>query len=70
MKVSCNRVGGLMIVSDTTVKFGGIEIPKYEGGIFRANRWFGFDAASTGNTGLLIAVFKIGIYFVKRGDES
>lgn len=70
MKVTCNRVGGLLILSDTTVKFGRIDVSKYEGGIFRANKRFAFDTASPGNIGFIAVAFGIGIYAIIRGDES
>ncbi len=66
MKVSCNRVGGLLITSARQVCFGATTVPKYEGGIFKANRWFALSPATHGNFGLIVVCFKIGIYFVKR----
>jgi hypothetical protein len=69
MKATFSKSGGLMIVSNTNVYFGRVGVPKYEFGIFRANKWFGFSPAHGDNVGLLVAVFKIGVYFVKRANS-
>ena len=63
MKITSGRFG-TTITSDREVSK---HLPKFEAGVFPANKRLAFDTASPGNIGFILVLFGRGIYFVARG---